>query len=104
MPAVGLYAAAILLALWAFRKSADFALPATGPHDLLKGLNAKWLLPVVLVPGALAAWSLERLLTNPDRPPDLFWQLHWASVLLLIGCVYLAQRALGGQIKGDQQG
>ncbi len=97
LPAVGLFVAAILAALWAFRRSTDFALPAVGDHERLKRLNPLWLLAVVLIPGAFAGWSLERLLTNPDRPPDSFWQLHWASVLLLIGCVYLAQRVLGRQ-------
>ena len=99
-PAVVLYAAAILLALWAFRKSTDFALPAIGIHEQIKRLNPLWLLPIVSLPGAATAWSLERLMTNPDRPPDLFWQMHWVSVLLLIACVYLAQRVLGRQATG----
>ncbi len=104
LPALGLFGAAILVALWAFRRSTDFSLPALGDHGQLKKLNPLWLLAVVIVPGGFAGWSLERLLTNPDRPPDSFWQLHWASVLLLIGCVYLAQRVLGGQRAGVQPG
>lgn len=99
---VVLYGVALLAGLWGFRRSRDFALPALGNHELLKRFNPVWLLAVVLIPGALAAWSLERLLTNPDRPPDSFWQLHWASVLLLIACVFLAQRALDRQGSGAQ--
>ena len=92
LPAIGLYAAAVLLALWAFRRSTVFALPATSDHGWLKRMDAWWLLPIVLLPGAISAWSLERLLTDPDRPPDLFWLLHLASLLLLVGCVFLARR------------
>lgn len=92
LAAIGLYAAAILLALWAFRRSTLFALPAATAQGQLKGLRPLWLLPMVLLPGAASAWSLERLLTDPDRPPDLFWQLHLASLLLFVGSVYLAKR------------
>ena len=92
LPAIGLYTAAILLALWAFRRSTVFAFPATSDHGRLKRLNPLWLLPIVLLPGAVSAWSLERLLTNPDRPPDHFWLLHVASVLLFVGCVFLVEK------------
>lgn len=98
--AVGLFGAATLLALWAFRRSTDFALPAVGQFEQLRQLDPLWLLPTVFLPGAAAAWSVDQLLTNPDRPPDLFWQLHWVSVLLLIGCVFVAQRALGRRDSG----
>ena len=104
LPAVVLFGIAIALALWAFRRSTDFPLPTVGDHEQLRRFNSLWLLAVVLVPGAAAAWSLERLLTNPDRPPDLFWQLHWLSVALLIGGVYLAQRALSRQSTGGLTG
>ena len=100
LPAVVLFGIAIAAALWAFRRSTDFALPAVGDHEQLRRFSALWLLAVVLVPGAAAAWSLERLLTNPDRPPDLFWQLHWLSVALFIGGIYLAQRAVSRQAAG----
>ena len=100
LAAVVLSGVAVLAGLRAFRRSTDFALPLTGDHGQLRRLNPLWLLAVVLIPGVPAAWSLERLLTNPDRPPDSFWQLHWASVLLLIACVYLAQRVLGSQPNG----
>ena len=104
LPAVVLFGLAIVLALWAFRRSTDFPLPEVGDHKQLGGVSSLWLLAVVLVPGATAAWSLERLLTNPDRPPDLFWQLHWLSVALLIGGVYLAQRVSRKQATGVLQG
>ena len=97
VPAIGLFVAAVMLALWAFRRSTGFALPAVGQHEQLRQLKPMWLLPIVLLPGAATAWSLDQLLTNPDRPPDLFWQLHWVSVLLLVSCVFLAQRLLGRQ-------
>ena len=92
LPAIGLYAIAILLALWAFRRSTVFGLPATSDFGQLKRLDAFWLLPIVLLPGAVSAWSLERLLTDPDRPPNLFWLLHLASLALFVGCVFFARR------------
>lgn len=104
LPAVVTFGIAIALALWAFRRSTDFPLPAVGNHEQLRRVSTLWLLAVVLVPGAAATWSLERLLTNPDRPPDLFWQLHWLSVALLIGGVYLTQRALSKQATGVPTG
>ncbi len=104
LPAVVLFGIAIALALWAFRRSTDFPLPAVGSHEQLRRFSTLWLLAVVFIPGAAAAWSLERLLTNPDRPPDLFWQLHWLSVALLIGGVYLAQRALSKRANGVMPG
>ena len=102
LPAVGLYAVAIGLALWAFRSSTVFALPATSDSGQLRRLNFYWLLPIVLLPGAVSAWSLERLLTDPDRPPDLFWLLHLASLALLVGCVFLARRFGSGQVENSQ--
>ena len=61
-------------------------------HGWLKRMDAWWLSSHRVLPGAISAWSLERLLTDPDRPPDLFWLLHLASLLLLVGCVFLARR------------
>lgn len=72
LASVGFYAAGILLALWAFRKRTSFPVPATLGLGQLQRLRPLWLLPILLLPGAAMAWSLERLLTNPDRPPDLF--------------------------------
>ena len=104
LAAVVLFGLAVVLALWAFRRSTEFPVPAVGDHEQFRRFPSLWLAAVVLVPGAAAAWSLERLLTNPDRPPDLFWQLHWLSVALFIGGVYLAQRASSRQGPGMLQG
>ncbi len=92
LASVGFYAAGILLALWAFRKRTSFPVPATLGLGQLQRLRPLWLLPILLLPGAAMAWSLERLLTNPDRPPDLFWILHASSVVLFVGCVWLARQ------------
>lgn len=90
--ATGLYVFGIVLALWAFRRTPGFAFPATSGLEKLKHINPLWLIPVILLPGAAAAWSLERLLFNPERPPNQFWLLHIASILLFIGCVFFVER------------
>lgn len=90
LPSIGFYGAGILLVLWAFRKRTSFPVPTTVDLGHLQSLNPYWLLPFLLLPGTILAWSLERLLTDPDHPPRLFWVLHISSVVLFVGCVLLA--------------
>ena len=94
--AIGLYAVGILLALWAFRQHQDIAVPFAAGLGTIEKINPLWLLPVLILPGGVAAWSLNRLLLDPERPPDLFWLLHFASILLFIGCVYFVERRQAG--------
>ena len=94
--AISLYAFGILLALWAFRQYRDIARPYVPNPGTLQRLNPRWLLLILLLPGAVAAWSIERLRIDPNRPSDLFWLLHIASILLFIGCVYFVKRRQKG--------
>ncbi len=93
VPALCLYAAAAALAVWAFRLNSDDAVPAAVPGTAWK-LPKKWLAALLLLPLIPAALSLDRLLTDARHPPDAFWPLHFAAVLLFIACVYLADRRL----------
>ncbi|MCY4079720.1 MAG: hypothetical protein OXF54_05715 [Caldilineaceae bacterium] len=61
LPAVVLFGMAIVVALWALRRSTDFALPAVGDHEQLRRFNSFWLLAVVLVPGAAAANGMSHV-------------------------------------------
>ena len=93
IPALGLYAAGIALAVWAFRLNSDDAVPAADPGTAWL-LPAKWLAPVLLLPVLPAGLSLTRFLTDPRHPPDSFWLLHFAGILLFVACVYFADRRL----------
>ncbi len=57
LPADVLSGMAIVVALWALRRSTDFALPAVGDHEQLRRFNSLWLLAVVLVPAAANGMS-----------------------------------------------
>lgn len=87
--AVGLYAVGILLALWAFRPYRDIAQPYTPQPGTLQRLNPLWLLPILLLPGGVAALALDRL--QPESPSNLFWLIHIASILLFLACVYFVE-------------
>ena len=91
-PALGLYAFAIVLAVWAFRKQLIFDAPAAPSLGPIERLSPKWLLPILILPGAVAAWALNRLQSDPINPPNSFWPLHIASVLLFVACVYFVDR------------
>lgn len=91
VPALGLYAAGVALAVWAFRLNKEDALPAALPGTAWR-LPAKWLAAALLLPLIPAALSLTRLLTDPRQPPSSFWLLHFAGILLFIVCIYLVDR------------
>lgn len=93
VPAVGLYAAGIALAVWSFRLNSDDAVPVADPGTAWK-LPLKWLAPILLLPVLPAVLSINRLLTDPRHPPDSFWLLHFASILLFIACILVADRRL----------
>ena len=97
VPALGLYAAGIALAVWAFRRHSDDAVPAVKPGTAWE-FPPLWLAPILLLPALPAVLSLTRFLIDPRHPPNSFWQLHFASILLFIACVYFADRrqALAG--------
>ena len=92
-PALVLYAAGIALAVWAFRFNSDDAVPAARPGTAWR-LPPLWLAPILLLPLLPAALSLSRLLTDPRHPPNSFWLLHFAAILLFVACVYLADLRL----------
>ena len=98
VPALCLYAAAIALAVRAFRLNPDAAptaaSPGTASPETAQQLPAKWLAPLLLLPLLPALLSLTRLLTDPMHPPASFWLLHVAAILLFIACVYYADRRL----------
>ena len=93
VPALCLYAAGIALAVWAFRLNSDDAVPIAVPGTAWK-LPPKWLAAILLLPVFPAVLSLSRFLIDPRHPPDSFWWLHFASILLFIACVYFADRRL----------
>ena len=92
-PALVLYAAGIALAVWAFRFNSDDAVPAARPGTAWR-LPPLWLAPILLLPLLPAALSLSRLLTDPRHPPNAFWLLHFAAILLFVACVYYADLRL----------
>ena len=96
-PALGLYAAGIALAVWAFRRNSDDAVPAVNTGTVWE-FPPLWLAPILLLPALPAVLSLTRFLIDPKHPPNSFWLLHLASILLFIACVYFADRrqALAG--------
>lgn len=102
-PATALYVAGVLLGLWAFRRNRDFAMPAAASREARTQFDAKWLVPLTLIPGGAAAWSLQQLLFDPDRPPKLFWTLHIVSIALLVGLVYFVERRAAGPGGGGRR-
>ncbi len=92
-PALVLYAAGIALAVWAFRLNSDDAVPAARPGTAWK-LPPQWLALILLLPFLPAALSLSRLLTDPKHPPNSFWLLHFAAILLFVACVCFADLRL----------
>ena len=89
--AICLYAVGIALAVWAFRRNTDDAVPAANSGTIWK-ISPIWLAPILLLPALPTALSLTSLLTNPRLPPNSFWLLHIASVALFIVCVYFVDR------------
>ena len=93
VPALCLYAAGIALAVWAFRLNSDDAVPVAVPGTAWQ-LPPKWLAAILLLPLLPAVLSLTRFLVDPRHPPNSFWLLHFAGILLFIACVYFADRRL----------
>ena len=78
-PALGLYAAGIALAVWAFRRNSDDAVPAVNTGTVWE-FPPLWLAPILLLPALPAVLSLTRFLIDPKHPPNSFWLLHLVTV------------------------
>ncbi len=60
---------------------------------------AKWLLPTLLIPGAMAQGTSDRNFFQsafaPENQPVTFFVLFLAVILLAVGAVYVAVRRSG---------
>ena len=92
--AAGLFVVALLLALFAFRKTGglDGWQPTGAVVATVKGRGWLWL--GLLVPAAVSGYSIYRL--DPLQPTTSFWLLHLASMALFGLAVLLLQSASRG--------